>query len=124
MIETVESIAAMYVERDIFMKLDMALEIVRSINKLGYSSVNIPYLKEEFIKNNYITYIKNTNGCNITNYDTWCNDFVKLTIFKEYMNMVDVKLERSILLSKYIGTNNTELFYKACTVDELNYLGY
>ena len=124
MIETVESITSMYAERDISMKLNMATQIINHINKLGYSSVDIILLKKQFIKNNYINYIKNIDDGNIINYDIWYNDFVKTSTYSDYIKMLDTKVERSILLSKYIGSNNTAPFYQACTIDELNYLGY
>jgi hypothetical protein len=119
MLKSHNEVVKMYVDRDNNMKLDCVEYILISIKKLGYYNLNVPYELDKRVQTKF-------NQLNIK--DISYNDYKKtFETTEEYNGMVTNithKIERSIKLAKYIGTNLNEEFYRDCTLDELMYLGY
>lgn len=105
-----------YVKRDKEFNLDKVQLIQKSINKLGYNYVNLENEINKNIKYNYIKDIDNLENISFNEY--------KLIFSNKIREHVMNKINRSVVLSKFIGTSSNEEFYMSCTVEELEYLGF
>ena len=118
-------IIQLYLERDRFYNLNRNEVILNSIKKLGYYNYDLTTIKDEYLYRKILNYIienklLNSSKCINEIYE----EIIKSKEYEEFLNILNQKLERSITLSKFIGTENTEDFYKSCTEYELHYLGY
>jgi hypothetical protein len=93
-------IAHMFYKRDLEMKLDPLDTIINHLKKLRYYNINLLFEESTFSGN---------------------KDSEEYKKFKKNLNY---RIERSIILSKYINKINIKEFYNSCTTEELYYLGY
>ena len=115
----------LYCERDNDMNLDLYKLLNNHLLKLNYNYINKSTELKKYIDNNYVLNIKNNNlDPAKTTYIEWVNKF-KLTLeYLKFKKHLDNKIKRSIILSKFCGTNKNKEFYETCTEEELIYLGY
>jgi len=119
------SISKVYYERDTEMNLDLYKLIDYHLSKLNYKYINKSMELKKYIDNKYVFYIttKKIDPAKIT-YIEWVATFKLSLEYLQFQKHLDNKIKRSILLSKFIGTNKNKEFYETCTEEELNYLGY
>jgi hypothetical protein len=119
------SISTLYYERDNEMKLDLYKLINDHLYKLNYKYINKSMELKKYIDNKYVFNITNNkiNPAKIT-YTEWVTTFKLSLDYLQFQKHLDNKIKRSIILSKFIGTNKNKEFYETCTEEELNYLGY
>ena len=119
------SISTLYYERDNEMKLDLYKLINDHLYKLNYKYINKSMELKKYIDNKYVFAITNNKlDPNKTTYIDWLNQFKLSLEYLEFQKHLDNKIKRSILLSKFAGTNKNKSFYETCTEGELSYLGY
>ena len=113
-----------YYLRDIEMNFDAHDIIIFSLKKLGYYNINKPLLCKEFIKKYLIKLINNNDIEYSKSLQFYINEYKQTNEYNNFINQIDIKIKRSIILQKYL--NNSELFnfYNNCTEDELIYIGY
>lgn len=119
-----------YVTRDKVMHLIPNEQILHSLQKLGYYNVNFVDESKNFIidnvckkikmdlTNNWDAMIKNEQLSNIM------EEFKETNTFKDFLNKLNCRLGRAVVLSKFINSNDNEKFYNALTLEELSYIGY
>ena len=119
-----------YVTRDKVMHLIPNEQILHSLQKLGYYNVNFVDESKNFIidnvckkikmdlTNNWDAMIKNEQLFNII------EEFKETNTFKDFLNKLNFRLGRAVVLSKFINSNDNEKFYNALTLEELSHIGY
>ena len=70
------------------------------------------------LTNNWDAMIKNEQVSNIM------EEFKETNTFKDFLNKLNCRLGRAVVLSKFINSNDNEKFYNALTLEELSYIGY
>jgi hypothetical protein len=112
----------LYYKRDCVMGLNQKKHINNSLSKLGYLNINTD---DEI--NKHIARLFDS-ATFLGNPDMSFNDFKKSYMegkdFTDYMYKLYSRMNRSMVLSKYIDTDDTKSFYKSCTIHELCCLGY
>ncbi len=99
---------------------DQQLVIINELTKLNYYNFN----QNKIIKRYTKLYIYN----NLDNRDLKINDLIiqykNTEEYKKLLQYINHQISRSIKLSKYLSTLNLLEFYKDCSLEELEYLGY
>lgn len=117
-----------YLERDSSMNLDPNVQILKSLQKLGYYNINVTQEQKTFLIEHLCKNLKLelTNNWNIAaNLDAHSQILNTLDPdYQKFLDGVNKRIVRSMVLSKYIGSGNTSGFYHALTLDELSYVGY
>ena len=119
-----------YVTRDKVMHLIPNEQILNSLQKLGYYNVNFIDESKNFIIDNVCKKIKmdlTNNWESSVKYEqlhSSIEEFKETDTFKNFVNKLNSRLSRALLLSKFISSNDNEKFYNSLTLEELNYLGY
>jgi hypothetical protein len=119
-----------YTTRDKVMNLVPNEQILYSLQKLGYYNVNFVEETKSFIIDNVCKKIKvdlsNDWEASLKYEQIYgiMEGFKETDIFKNFLNKLNVRLGRALVLSKFIGSNENEKFYNSLTLEELNYLGY
>jgi hypothetical protein len=107
------------------MNLDLYKLLNNHLSKLNYNYINKSIELKKYIDNNYVFNITNYNlDPAKTTYIEWVNNFKLSLKYLEFKKYLDNKIKRSIILSKFAGTNKNKEFYETCTEEELIYLGY
>jgi hypothetical protein len=120
-----EQIVENYYNRDLKLNIDLTKHIINHLTKLDYNYVNKSKLLKLFLHNKYISDIKcDALEPSKISYNEWLVSVKETFLYKNILNNIDNKIKRSILLSKYVGTNDIKNFYNDCTLEELTYLGY
>jgi hypothetical protein len=115
----------LYMERDNTLQINPRDQIRFSLDKLGYNYVNKEQETTDFIKNYFLYAIKiGDYNPEIMEYNNWLAEFKDSCTYKKFLINLDDKIARSIILSKYAGTDKINEFYNACTLSELYYVGY
>ena len=119
------SVVKLYCDRDIDMNLDLYKLINDHLSKLDYKYINKSIELKKFIDNKYIFNITNNKlDPAKTTYIEWVKNFKLSLDYLKFQKHLDNKIKRSIILSKFCGTNKNKEFYETCTENELSYLGY
>lgn len=119
------SMVNLYCERDSNMNLDLYKLINDHLSKLNYNYINKSMELERYINNRFVYNITNNKLNPVkTTYIEWKKSFKLSLDYLKFHKHLDNKIKRSIVLSKFVGTDKNKEFYEACTEDELNYLGY
>ena len=99
---------------------DHKLIIINELKKLNYYNFN----QNKIIKRYTKQYICN----NLDNHNLKIIDLIiqykNTEEYKKLLQYTNHQLSRSIKLSKYLSTLNLLEFYKDCSLEELEYLGY
>ena len=122
---THEELTNSYYNRDIEYNINNNNTIIRSLSKLGYLNFNLndeirnveQRMLKKYIDNNY-QHVYNQSVSNIINMIKQTDEYTN------YMNQLNGKLGRSIILSRFINDFDTNNFYKSLTVAELEYIGF
>jgi len=105
-------------------------QIIDSLKKLRY--YNIDLMTEE--KNYILDHLAQTINIELNN--NWDSDIKSKTIndiilqikqsqnYKLFLIMLNTRIGRAMVLSKFINYNDTFNFYDALTLNELQFLGY
>jgi hypothetical protein len=113
-----------YYLRDIEMDLDPYDIIMFSLKKLGYYNINKPLLCRENIKR-HLNKLINSNSLDYTKtLQYYINKYKQSSEYKKFVNQINIKIGRSIVLQKYLNDSNNHDFYINCTEDELIYIGF
>jgi len=119
------SIVKLYCDRDSEMNLDLYKLLNDHLSKLNYKYVNKSMELKKYIDNKYVFNITNNKlDPAKTTYTEWLEKFKLSLDYLNFQKHLDNKIKRSIILSKFVGTNKNKEFYENCTQDELSYLGY
>lgn len=122
---TKEQIVELYYNRDVELNIEPSKSITKHLTKLDYNFVNKSELLNTYLYNKYISDIEyNIVDPLQVSYNKWLVSFKKTLNYNNIINNIDNKIKRSILLSKYAGSNDIKGFYNNCTIEELAYLGY
>jgi hypothetical protein len=111
----------MYLERDNNLKLNPMDQILSCLTKLRYYNINLNNELEKSIKYNYKLNLDNLTDYSYNEYKKF---FINTNEYSKIEQAIYNKLNRSINLSKFIGTDLIIDFYNKCSYDELVYLGY
>ena len=119
------SIVELYCDRDREMNLDLYKLLNNHLSKLDYNYINKSMELKKYIDNKYVFNITNNklDPAKIT-YTEWVKNFKLSLEYLEFQKHLDNKIKRSIILSKFAGSNKNKEFYEKCTEEELTYLGY
>jgi hypothetical protein len=98
--------------------------ILNNMIKLGYYNINKTKIYKLYIKQYLIKLIKNDKLDYTKSFEFYINEYKKQDEYKLFMNEIDRKISRCLILSKYLDTNKIKEFYNDCLEDELLYLGY
>lgn len=119
------SMVELYCERDSNMKLDLYKLLNDHLCKLKYTYINKSMELKKYIDDRYVFNITNNKlDPAKTTYIEWVANFKLSLEYLEFHKHLDNRIKRSIILSKFIGTNKNKEFYEKCTEEELIYLGY
>ena len=122
---TKDQIVELYYNRDIELNIEPPISIINHLKKLNYNFVDKSKLLETSLYNEYISDIKySILEPSKISYNEWLVSFKETHVYNNIINNINNKIKRSILLSKYTGSNDIKGFYNNCTIEELNYLGY
>ena len=122
---TKEQIVELYYNRDVELNIEPSKSITNHLTKLDYNFVNKSDLLNTYLYNKYISDIEyNIVDPLQVSYNKWLGSFKETLNYNNIINNIDNKIKRSILLSKYAGSNDIKGFYNNCTIEELAYLGY
>lgn len=108
-----------YVTRDEVMELNPVYTIQKALQKLKYLNVDMNSEVQVYIKE-HITAILREDAT----VRELMDEIKETDKFYQFFNHLKHRVERSILLSKFLDTNNIEEFYSSLTFEELVYLGY
>lgn len=108
----------LYIERDNNMNLNNLDTIKQHLIKLGYYNLNAIKLVNDYIMNTYINNIRNLKNISYNDYKL---EFMKTKEYENHMQNISRDVGRAVILSSISDIGE---FYKKCTLDELNYLGY
>ena len=118
------SIAIMYYERDLKMKLAPTCQIKTSLEKLKYLNANYELMKKDFIKNKLTAKLLSeelNTSLSINQLNKQIKNGSEYLSYCEYLGNIK---KRGIELQKYLILNDVKSFYNSCTEEELAYLGY
>ena len=118
------SIATIYYERDLKMNLTPENQIKQSLKKLKYLSSDYEMMKKYFVKNNLITKLSSEELDTSLSINEIIKQIENSFEYLLYCQYLDTIKERSIVLQKYLISNDIKSFYNSCTEEELEYLGY
>lgn len=128
-IDKKETAMAFYM-RDNLMNTNTNNQIIDSLKKLRY--YNIDLMTEE--RNYILDHLAQTINIELNN--NWDSDIKSKTIndmilqikqsqnYKLFLIMLNSRIGRAMVLSKFINYNDTFNFYDALTLNELQFLGY
>ena len=111
-----------YYKRDELMNINGSNQIIHSLKKLGYYNID-----QNFECNKYIidSLMLNSKILDKTKtLDKLSNEFKETTEYKNFLNNINSRIGRALVLSSFINSNDTLNFYNALTLEELNYLDY
>jgi len=111
----------MYLERDNNLKLNPSDQILSYLQKLGYYNINVDNELDNIISFRYKTNLDNLKN---TSFNEYKNSFLETDEYNKMKLNIYEKINRSMILSKFIGTSLVKDFYNKCNYDELVYLGY
>lgn len=122
------SLAIKYYLRDSRMKLDPQTQIVKSLEKLGYTNVDydkkfkdyLNYKLSHMILTGKMEYDKELNF--------YLEELKSSDNFISFCKHIDYQKKRSVELNHFLTNEITKAqlkeFYEKCTEEELNYLGF
>ena len=129
-----ESIVKLYYNRDCEMNINNMVQIIKSLNKLGYYRItNQKEEKEEkdYVINKASNKLISELTLNFTNknylsksIDNLINEVRSTNEYQQFIEYQKCKLNRSQELIHFIDHSDTKEFYNSLTVEELTYIGY
>ena len=123
--EEKQELIKLYIQRNAEMNLDPIELINNNMNKLGYSSIHYSVELNNILFNEYLKNLnKRSKEILSLSYNAWLEKYKDTYEYLEIEKSLDDKISRSIKLSKYVSTDLVNDFYSACTIEELNFLGY
>jgi hypothetical protein len=101
-------------------------QIINSIKKLGYYNINIIKESDSYCMKKLGNILSSKFNSDIMSktIDSIMIQIKNSDDYKNFQLKLNKRLERSIILSKYLHHNDTLDFYKNLTLDELIMIGY
>lgn len=123
------TVNAFYI-RDKLMNLNTNFQIINSMKKLGYYSIDITVETKKFILDNIAKKIiieLNNNWDSSIKSKTIDDIIVEIKEsldYKLFIVMLNKKIGRAMELSKFVNYTDTCDFYNGLTLEELQFIGY
>ena len=111
-----------YYKRDELMNINGSNQIIHSLKKLGYYNIDQNFECNRYIIDSLMLNSKILDKTKTLN--KLCDEFKETTEYKKFLNNINSRIGRALVLSSFINSNDTLNFYNALTLEELNYLGY
>lgn len=111
-----------YCKRDNVMNINSNDQIVNSLKKLGYYNIDQNNECNNYISNSVL--LKNKNLDKSKTINELFDEFKQTSDYKNFVNNVNTRIGRALVLSSFINSGNLINFYDALTLEELNYLDW
>lgn len=111
-----------YYKRDELMNINGSNQIIHSLKKLGYYNIDQNFECNKYIMDSLMLNSKILDKTKTL--DKLSNEFKETTEYKNFLNNINSRIGRALVLSSFINSNDTLNFYNALTLEELNYLDY
>lgn len=111
-----------YCKRDNVMNINSNDQIVNSLKKLGYYNIDQNFECNRYIIDSLMLDSKNLDKTKTIN--KLSEEFKETTKYKTFVHNINSRIGRALVLSSFINSGNSNNFYNALTLEELNYLGW